>query len=451
MRKLWLSVSLLVGMLLQLNCGSTTAKCSEATCSGCCDATGACQSGDSQTACGAAGASCQSCTSIQACVVGQCQQRSVGGGTATSDGGTSDGGLESADAGVTVAGCGTQRWPARAADRSTKGPWAVGAIHTTIRGMSVEVWYPAAPGSEVGQARLRYDIRDDLPPVEAAKISETDNPYQPCDCVRDLPIDPSRGPFPLVVFVHGTAAFKTQNLDNAVQWASHGFVVMAANHPGLSISSFLGPRGTQNLTSDVQAEIAAMSMPAGDLAMFAGRVDVSRIGLAGHSAGGSGVAGMGSLPGVQVIIPISAGAASTGSNVQSTLFVSGTADNVASYTGVTGAYNQTATRMHKRLVGIRGAAHTGVTSLCEIKNAAGRSIIEVAQASGVLTGILGTFASTLFDCARNTTPQAQAVPIVNAATTAVLEETLQCDATAAAALATLPTQFPAVQDYLDDP
>jgi hypothetical protein len=354
--------------------------------------------------------------------------------------------------------CANQMLPARSADRSVKGPWPVGAKRTKIGTMPVEVWYPAKIGSDTGKAQEQYDIREDLPANEAAKISDAENPFQPCDCIRDLPIDTDHGRFPLVVFIHGTAGFKTQNLDNMVHWASRGFVVMAANHPGLSFGAIVASGigglfggGGRNLKADVQAEIAAMTAASGDFAMFASRVDVSRIGLSGHSAGGNGVSAMGDLAGVQVVIPIAANAAVAGASVQSSLFVGGTADGVVQFSGVTDGYTKTATRAHKRLVGIAGAAHTGVTSLCGIKNASGKSLVEVAQSTGVLTGVLSAAAGNLFDCAKNATPQVDAIPIVNAATTAALEETLQCDTTAAASLDALSVKFSKVETYKHEP
>ena len=369
--------------------------------------------------------------------------------------GVEDAGLQAPDGGGTQssssAGCGAVSLLARPVDRGAKGPWPVGAKRATVDGLVVEIWYPAAVGSDAGKERARYDIRTDLPPDQAAKISDAEAPFQPCDCVRDLPIDTAHGPYPLVVFVHGTAGFKTQNLDNAVHWASRGFVVMAANHPGLAIASFVGGGGQQNLSADVKAEIQAITAASGELAMFGGRVDASRIGLVGHSAGGNAVAGIADEPGVRGVIPISADAAPSGMSVESTLFVSGTADGVVQYSRVLAGYAKVSTRSHKRIVGIAGSGHTGVTALCGIKNAAGKSIVEVAKSSGVLAGPLGSFADTLFDCAKNTTPQAAVVAIVNDATAAVLEETLQCDASARAAIDGIAARFAKVEEYKHEP
>ncbi len=337
------------------------------------------------------------------------------------------------------------------ADKSARGPWAVGVKRATVSGLMVDVWYPAVPGSEVDREKVNYDVREDLPPEQAAKISDADAPKQPCDCVRDLPIDTAHGPYPLVIFIHGTAGFKTQNLDNAVHWASHGFVVMAANHPGLTIASFVGGGGVQDLRGNVEAEIAGITAAAGELAMFAGRVDTARIGLAGHSAGGNGVAGLGNLPGVKVIIPMSSGAATTGASVESSLFVSGGADGLVSLARVADGYASTAARRHKRFVGITGAGHTGVTSLCGIRNREGKSILDVAKASRVLTGPIAFFADTLFDCTKNTTPASELLAIVNEVTTATLQETLQCDASGTTDLQTIASKYSKVEDYRQEP
>jgi hypothetical protein len=224
---------------------------------------------------------------------------------------------------------------------------------------------------------------------------------------------------------------------------------MAANHPGLNIGSFVGGAGgAQDLSGDVKAEIAAIRAAQGDLAMFAGNVDAESIGLAGHSAGGNGVAQLGDLPGVRVVVELSSGNAPTGANV-STLFVSGKADGVVSFDSVQRGYD--AAKERKRLVGIEGVGHTGVTSLCGIENGKGESLVTVAKDTGVLSGPLAAFAGTLFDCAKNTTPQAEAIPIVNFATASVLEETLQCRTSAAATLAAITSKFPKVSTYTAKP
>lgn len=361
-----------------------------------------------------------------------------------------DGGALTDDGGGAPNRCGTTTLLANPDDFSTKGPWAVGAKHTTVGELSVEIWYPANITSAVGRTKLRYDVRDDLPANQASKISDEVNPYQSCnDCFRDLPIDAEHGPYPLVVFIHGTAGFKTQNLDNMVHWASRGFIVMAANHPGLSIGSFVGGGGQQSLKANVEAEIAAMKASTGDLAFFAGHADFAHVGLAGHSAGGNAVSQMGDLPGVGAIIELSSGNVPGGGGDRSALFVSGLADGVVAFSNVKRGYDDS--KPLKRLVGITDVGHTGVTALCGIQNAKGETIVDVAIATGVLSGPLAGFAGTLFDCAKNGTTQRETIPIVNFATAGVLEEKLHCRTNVSATLDTIGARFPKVATYAHTP
>ena len=70
------------------------AQCAD-TCSGCCDAAGACQSGNDTLACGTSGFTCQACMSGTTCNFGNCVVQSTsggGGGSSTGGGGGSTGG-----------------------------------------------------------------------------------------------------------------------------------------------------------------------------------------------------------------------------------------------------------------------------------------------------------------------------------------------------------------------
>jgi hypothetical protein len=94
-------------------CSPPAAVCSPATCAtGCCDASGTCQSGSSNLACGAAGAACVSCDLGATCTFGQCASltgtgggfvSTGGGGGATGGGG---GGMTGGDDGGTTGGGG---------------------------------------------------------------------------------------------------------------------------------------------------------------------------------------------------------------------------------------------------------------------------------------------------------------------------------------------------------
>ncbi|MBL8924361.1 MAG: hypothetical protein JNJ54_36265, partial [Myxococcaceae bacterium] len=103
------AAALVSGVVAQ-GCGSP-ARCSPASCAtGCCDATGICQSGNSTTACGARGNTCQPCGLGLSCIGGTCMSLGTGAGTSGTGGGFSTGGGSAAggsaggDAGGSAAG-----------------------------------------------------------------------------------------------------------------------------------------------------------------------------------------------------------------------------------------------------------------------------------------------------------------------------------------------------------
>ena len=333
----------------------------------------------------------------------------------------------------TVNGCGTTKLYQASDDPAVAGPWPVGVktVKIPVAGASLvaEVWYPAAIGSEVGQSIATYDLTAWLPPGQASKIPPADNSLQKCNCYRDLPIDASHGPYPGVIFIHGTGSFRTASLSTMTQWASRGFVVVAADHFGLYLTDFLagaslglcmGSGVLQDLGRDVDAIIAGLTMKSGDFAFLGSSADMTRIGISGHSQGAWNAGNFSTKPNVQVDMPIATNAAvAASSTLKSSLIVSGMADTVLAYSGDQSGY--AGSPAPKRLVGITGADHINVTDLCWETNPNGKRAIEVATAAGVCGA---AFLSALAKC--GTVDAKVAINIVNAVTTAALEETLLC-------------------------
>ena len=330
-------------------------------------------------------------------------------------------------------------------DSSLAGPWPVGARTVQVGARTAEVWYPAEPGSDAGAQPLRYDIRASLPDSEQDKVPDASNPWQDCGCYRDLPIDAAHGPYPAVVFVHGTAGFRSQSLELVTHWASRGFVVIAADHPGLWLKDLLGSlcglkSPAQDLAGDIAALVAAVQEPAGDLAFLQGRVDGERIGMAGHSAGGYAIEGQGGV--AQVLIPMAAGGTTAGAALKSTLVLGAQADKVVGYKDQQDGYASSPPR--KRLVGIANAGHLAFSSLCSLRNADGQDFLQIAAEFEVCGA---QFAGALFDCQPTYTPDAIGWAIANYASAAALEETLHCSASAD--LAGLPAKFAEVGEFAE--
>ncbi len=345
-------------------------------------------------------------------------------------------------AGTDVTGCDGAKLLASPADFAERGPWPVGARTVTVGNLTVEVWYPAELGSDAGKTPERYDIRAQLPASEAAKIPDADNPWQPCDCVRDLPLDAAHGPYPVVLFVHGTASFRHQSLHQMTHWASRGFVVVAADHPGLKLGDLLamacgGSAPAQNLSADLDAVTAALGTPVGALEFLAGHLDMTRIAVAGHSAGAGAAADAATRPGVRTVISMAGNRATT---TGSSLYLGGLTDGVVAWGQTKTAFDGAATP--RRLVGIANGGHLTFSDLCETKNGSGKDLLQIASDYQVCGAQLAGF---LFDCDPMYIDGPAGWEIVNYASSAVLEETLQCKS--GVSLSSIMSTFSDVAEY----
>jgi hypothetical protein len=378
-------------------------------------------------------------------------------GDATGDGGPGDAGDVESDVAADAtadatpaepterAGCDGSTLYTLPSDYAARGPWPVGARTIEVAGLTTEVWYPAPRGSEVGQDPVVYDVREHLPEAEQQKIPDEVAPMQPCDCTRDLALDTEHGPYPVVVFVHGTASFRTQSLTQMVHWASRGFVVLSSDHPGLRLADVLQMNFNAKLPDDTTALLDALAAPEGDLAFLAGHLAQDRIGLAGHSAGGGGIKGFGGRPGVRVLIPMAAGGAEPGDELESTLVMGGLEDGIVPFSQQEKGYADSP--VARRLVGLEKAGHLAFSDLCAIARDEG-GLLDLALKHGVTVPQPDLFAVLAKDgCNEGQLSPEEGWQAVNEATAAVLEETLQCDEAAAAALATLKDRHPAVTVY----
>ena len=196
--------------------------------------------------------------------------------------------LTLAVAGASVGGA--QTLPGEPAAPGDVGPgtptYAVGRQTISVeaepgRTLTADVWYPADAASVQGTAKSVYAIPG------ASYTSSV---------AYDSPPVAAGGPFPLIVYSHGSGGqrFVSTYLTEAL--AARGYVVIAADHTGnTAIDAFTNttlPRAeiVRVRPVDIRAEIATMTAAAADPAgPFAGKVDTTRVGLVGHSAGGTGV------------------------------------------------------------------------------------------------------------------------------------------------------------------
>jgi dienelactone hydrolase len=363
-------------------------------------------------------------------------------------------------------------------DMAQRGPWDVGVRTAKIGRLTVEVMYPAKPGSGDGKPEATYDIRDWLPADERALVPDDHSPaVGPIGghFYRDVPVDEDHGPYPVVIFIHGTASFRIASGSTNVHWASRGFVVLAADFPGLGLADQLAAvcgrdqSGDQDIEGDVRAQIDALNAGAGDVAFLKGHVDMTRLGISGHSQGACNSAVLGTLPNVQIVLPLDGSTSvSPSDSLKSLIYISGMDDMVIGYDSIAlgnivcpanpapatsdmDGYDQSPgpPNVTKRIVGITGGGHLTPTDLCQT-NAQGRNAIQEAEVDGVCgidsAVIIGLPA--LFDC--GSIDWKEGVKAVNYASTAALEETLQCR-DRGAAFDNMRTAVPLVGDFQHEP
>jgi hypothetical protein len=368
-----------------------------------------------------------------------------GGSTSSSGGVVGDGGT-----GVTIApdggiipppevmGCGTTKLYKTSDDLTAPGPWPVGVqtAMLTLSGVSmpVEIWYPATLGSEAGKAQVTYDLRNWLPKGQAMLIPDSANRPDVCNCYRDLPFDTTHGPYPAVIFIHGTGSFHIAN----AAWASRGFIAVAADHPGLFLTDYLA-------SCNCQGGGTGTTQPAGTLDET--NIDAEVTALTSHSGGFA-------FLGSSVDMPLAdfGGTVPSGSALKSALFMGGINDSVVSFSSDTAAYTGTKASI-RRVIGITGGDHLDVTDLCSQTNSMGKTGIQIADQYNVCgTGAPSTALTLLNGLAKcgNVMPTIAGPEIVAYATTAALEETLHC-INRDAAFSALKTVYPQVGNFQHTP
>jgi predicted dienelactone hydrolase len=199
--------------------------------------------------------------------------------------GSGDDADSSADASTDTTVATASTAAAELAEAGAAGPYAVGLRTLTLtdsgdesRSFSVDVWYPVDAADTTGLANAEYSFIPGL--GYTSEVSFTDAPA-------------AEGPFPLVVYSHGSGGFRWVATFFTEFLASKGFVVAAPDHTGnTAIDGFTGgsvdsPTNANNRPGDVSDTIdAVLAANADESDPLAGRVDDTRIGLTGHSFGG---------------------------------------------------------------------------------------------------------------------------------------------------------------------
>jgi pimeloyl-ACP methyl ester carboxylesterase len=128
------------------------------------------------------------------------------------------------------------------------------------------------------------------PYATAVQVGAVNTLYYP----RDIATSPRR--HPVIVWGNGTGAAPLVYRELLLHWASHGFIVSAANTP------------TSNLGISMRLGIDALAQADGNPAsIFHRRVDLGHIGASGHSQGGAAAIVVGADSRIDTIVPIQPG------------------------------------------------------------------------------------------------------------------------------------------------
>lgn len=233
-------------------------------------------------------------------------------------------------------------------DPRVRGPYNVGVRTVpftkdsvvspgTPRELDTIIWYPTTP---------------DAAPIDNALGG-----------VIDAPVDLSGGPYPLLMFSHGSCGYPAQSTFLTPLIASYGYVVAAPPHPGNTIFEFPNcgtgaaqgasfqerPRDIIFVTDELLAATADDSSP------FFGAVDPQRIGMSGHSFGGLTtylVQGMDAR--VRVAVPMAPAAFASAALTVPSLTMLGAVDGVVNNVATRQAYENSSAPKLKVEIGHAG-------------------------------------------------------------------------------------------------
>ena len=162
-------------------------------------------------------------------------------------------------------------------DPAAWGPHQVGTTSfqwfdlERLRLVPTTVWYPAIP---MGQPKATYLV------------------IIPGNAYTNAPQDASAAPYPVVLFSHGFRGTAVQSITFTEYLASHGYVVVAMDHTGNTLTDFFSD---DEKVAEVALErpydvkfafykILEFVTPGAEL--LSGMVDPERVGVCGHSFGG---------------------------------------------------------------------------------------------------------------------------------------------------------------------
>ncbi|MEP7292230.1 MAG: prolyl oligopeptidase family serine peptidase [Chloroflexota bacterium] len=182
------------------------------------------------------------------------------------------------------------------------------------REVVVDVWYPATVAEGAETAPYMPDpvaFRDGLQDAFHEISPHLDPPLDaltnmPTHSYADAPLSDEQASYPVLIFSHGIGASSRMYTSQTEALASHGYIVASINHPYTSAAVTFPDGRTTMLEFDFGSSLAQAAQLAADQSfvldqlellnagepesLFSGRLDLERVGVFGHSAGGNATA-----------------------------------------------------------------------------------------------------------------------------------------------------------------
>ncbi|MEO8603120.1 MAG: dienelactone hydrolase family protein [bacterium] len=215
----------------------------------------------------------------------------------------------------------------------------------TPRLLPTSIWYPAAAGSG---------------PISATTGG-----------VDNAPLATTGGPYPLVLFSHGSCGYPQQSKFLTPLLASYGFIVVAPPHPGNTINEYpaCGSAAAQvasfverpqDMIFVLNQILAANQDP---LSPFYGTIDPSRIAMTGHSFGGLTTFLVAAIePRIKAAVALAPATQANSTLAVPSLIMLGGIDSVISNPNARAAYERSVAP--KLLVEIEHTGHYAFSDFC---------------------------------------------------------------------------------------
>lgn len=162
------------------------------------------------------------------------------------------------------------------------------------RKLKIDMWFPTTEENRGGEQFI-YDVKAECGEEVLEKYADVEIGRFPVDAVLDAPIRHGEGRFPVVIFSHGAFGIRFQSIFFTIQLASHGYIVISADHQFNTLNEILvdGYEGSELVISalhrprDIFALLNWIQGKGLDEAdEFFDLVDMENVACAGHSFGG---------------------------------------------------------------------------------------------------------------------------------------------------------------------